>query len=408
MPQDYGGNGARFSRYGGNATCVAFWGSDFRLTRFVLLSIVVNLVCLPVMNIVKATKKYEAWLGKQTPLVARDLAQKHNEMAQSQFSFLRATFYRWIQTWPAMCPDLRRAPRVLGVGDLHVENFGTWRDAEGRLVWGINDFDEASYFPYTADLVRLAASALLAIRERRLAMRTGAAIDAILKGYREGMIKGGRPFVLSEEHSWLRQIAENELRDPMKFWRKIDSLATARAVAASARRALERSLPEPGMEYRLAHRVAGLGSLGRMRFVAIADCNGGRIAREAKPLLRSAMCWADKKHTPREIQYTAIVKGAVRCPDPFLQIRGEWMTRRLSPHCSRIELEALGKARGELRLLEAMGKETANIHLGTKGKRSAILADLRKRKPKWLERAARGMIAVVDKDWRTWKSDWRR
>jgi len=32
---------------------------------------------------------------------------------------------------------------VLAVGDLHVENFGTWRDAEGRLIWGVNDFDES-------------------------------------------------------------------------------------------------------------------------------------------------------------------------------------------------------------------------------------------------------------------------
>jgi len=36
---------------------------------------------------------------------------------------------------------------VLAVGDLHVENFGTWRDAEGRLIWGVNDFDEAWRLP---------------------------------------------------------------------------------------------------------------------------------------------------------------------------------------------------------------------------------------------------------------------
>ena len=57
---------------------------------------------------------------------------------------------------------LARAPRALAVGDLHVENFGTWRDVEGRLIWGINDFDEAWRLPYTNDLVRLATSALLA------------------------------------------------------------------------------------------------------------------------------------------------------------------------------------------------------------------------------------------------------
>ncbi len=51
---------------------------------------------------------------------------------------------------------------MLAVGDIHVENFGTWRDAEGRLVWGVNDFDDAARMPYAIDIVRLATSAVLA------------------------------------------------------------------------------------------------------------------------------------------------------------------------------------------------------------------------------------------------------
>jgi hypothetical protein len=47
----------------------------------------------------------------------------------------------------------------MAVGDLHLENFGIWRDAEGRLVWGVNDFDEAHPMAFTNDLVRLAVSA---------------------------------------------------------------------------------------------------------------------------------------------------------------------------------------------------------------------------------------------------------
>ncbi len=359
------------------------------------------------MNIVKATKEYEAWLGKRTPLIGQDLEHKHQEMAKSQFSFLRATFYRWVQMWPEVCPDLQRTPRVLGVGDLHVENFGTWMDAEGRLVWGVNDFDEASLFPYTADLVRLATSALIAIRETRLAMRPKAAVGAILQGYRQAMKEGGRPFVLGEEHSWLRQIAENELRNPVKFWQKMDRLPTVKTAPERARKALERSLPDPGLKYRLTRRIAGLGSLGRMRFVAVADWSGGRVARETKPLVPSAMCWADRKHIPREILYFTILKRAVRCPDPFLQMHAEWIVRRLSPHCSRIELESLGKARGELRLMTAMGRETANIHLGSERQRRAILSDLRVRKAGWLATAAEAMAAAVNKDWLAWKENWR-
>ena len=107
------------------------------------------------MDIRQSTRAYEAWLGKQLPLVSADLKLKHQRMARSPFPFLRATFYRWSQLWPEACPDLASAPKVLGVGDLHVENFGTWRDAEGRLIWGVNDFDEPCRLPYANDLVQV-------------------------------------------------------------------------------------------------------------------------------------------------------------------------------------------------------------------------------------------------------------
>jgi uncharacterized protein (DUF2252 family) len=103
-------------------------------------------------------------------------------MADALFPFLRATFYRWMQLWPEVCPDLAKAPRLLAVGDLHVENFGTWRDVEGRLVWGVNDFDEAAVFPYTLDLVRLATSAALAAAEGHLHLKQKDACAAIMDG----------------------------------------------------------------------------------------------------------------------------------------------------------------------------------------------------------------------------------
>jgi len=79
----------------------------------------------------------------------------------------------------------------------------------------------------------------------------------------------------------------------------------------------------------------------------------------------------------------------------------------LSPHCSRIELDALGSSRGEIRLLAAMGYETANIHLGTEEKRKAILKDLRQRKANWLLGAAQAMAAAIEKDWKVWRGRWQ-
>ncbi len=130
------------------------------------------------MNIHKATESFETWVAKHIQIVRPDLELKHEQMAASVFSFFRATFYRWLQLWEEVCSNLTGAPELLAVGDLHVENFGTWRDIEGRLIWGINDFDEVYPMPYTIDLVRLVTSAHLAIGEEHLAMaREGRAMQ---------------------------------------------------------------------------------------------------------------------------------------------------------------------------------------------------------------------------------------
>ncbi len=360
------------------------------------------------MNIVKATKKYEDWLRQRIRIVEPDLRYKHEQMALALFPFFRGTFYRWAQVWSDVCPELDRVPHILSVGDLHVENFGTWRDTDGRLVWGINDFDEACLFPYTMDLVRLATSALLAAREEHLTMKPKESAEAILEGYERGMEEGGMPFILGERHVWLREIAENKLRDPEVFWAKMDRLPTVKGeIPESAREAIEHLLPERGIPYRLARRRAGMGSLGRVRLVAIAEWKGGRIAREGKALTASALQWLYPKHVPAEILYQAILRRAVRCLDPYVQLRGHWIVRRLSPHCSRIELEALGTSRGECRLLEAMGRETANIHVGTEEKRRPILKDVRGRKANWLINAAEKMADAMEKDWQVWRERWQ-
>src|SRR5713101_6764329 len=154
--------------------------------------------------IVEATRSFERWLGTRFRLRRDDLEYKHDQMAADTFSFLRASFYRWAQLWPEELSELADAPKVLAVGDLHVENFGTWRDLEGRLVWGVNDFDEACDLPYTQDLVRLATSAILAIRQGHFALSDRDACEAILEGYAASRNQGGRPIVLAERRRWLR------------------------------------------------------------------------------------------------------------------------------------------------------------------------------------------------------------
>ncbi len=356
---------------------------------------------ITLMNIEKATQSYEAWLAERTTLVPADLAFKHTQMATSIFPFLRSTFYRWAQTFPLVCPKLMQAPTLLAVGDLHIDNFGTWRDAEGRLVWGVNDFDEAQEMPYTIDLVCLVVSAHLA---DTLRCKGEVASEAILEGYQAGLKAGGKPFVLAENHVWLRNAALQHLEDPMQFWKKMDALPAVEAgLPASVHEGIEHLLPRPRPPYRAVTRRSGLGSLGHQRFVGLADWAGGRIARQAKALVPSAWLWAENQHGPQEILYQALLTRAVRSRDPFVELRGQWILRRLAPDCTRVPLESLSTEQDELRLLRAMGWETANIHLGSPNAIPAVQADLAKRPANWLQTAAEAMADSTERDWKIWK-----
>ena len=84
-------------------------------------------------------------------------------------------------------------------------------------------------------------------------------------------------------------------------------------------------------------------------------------------------------------------------------MRGRWIVRRLAPDCSRILLASLRAPDIELRLLHAMGWETANIHLGTPAARKSILRHIDKQKAKWLHHAAEAMLQAVRSDWEVWK-----
>jgi uncharacterized protein (DUF2252 family) len=354
------------------------------------------------MNIQQATRQYETWLAGHIRVIKSDLDAQHELMAQDAFSFLRATFYRWMQLFPALCPKAAAAPTLLAVGDLHVENYGTWRDAEGRLIWGINDFDEVFLLPYTIDLVRLATSAWLAIEFGHLPFVPSNACAAILEGYTTGLENGGEPFVLAEKHPLLREAVTSRERDPTLFWEKFMALPAIRPVPAKVMLMLKQTMPERGLTFRVAHRRAGLGSLGRERFTAIANWRGGHIAREAKALLPSACAWANGL-SDNEIYYSRMLSNAVRTPDPFLLVNGEWVLRRLSPYCSRIELSQLPRGHDKRKMLRAMGRELANVHLGTPRAVPVVRHDLTQQKSNWLRQAAEVMAEATLKDWKEWR-----
>jgi len=260
------------------------------------------------------------------------------------------------------------------------------------------------------DLVRLAVSALLAAETSIQFRVTPAEICAQLAdGYQTAIEKGGEPFVLMEAHPKLRKMALQDLRQPAEFWTRLEakSVPMKGKVPDSVRKAIGKILPEDAKpEYRVLKNPKGLGSLGRRRYLALLEWEGGRMAREAKAVVPSACLWVRGKGKSRgegNPWLEKIVRAAVRCDDPYYEVRRGWLVRRLGPDCSRIDLDELVHHEELSLLLHGMGAETANVHLGTPKGRRKIREAWSKLPKKWLETSAQQMLKVCLKDWHQFK-----
>jgi Uncharacterized protein conserved in bacteria (DUF2252) len=291
---------------------------------------------------------------------------------------------------------LKDAPAVLSVGDTHVENFGTWRDREGRLVWGVNDFDEAARMAYPLDLVRLAASVRLS---RKLALARRDAAATILDGYRAGLADP-RPVLLDEHETWMRSYVACTDDARRKFWEEIDSYPDADPPAQVAGD-LAGSIPENASVLRFATRVKGAGGLGRPRYVVIAAWRGGRIVREAKASVPSAWSWA-RGETAEPSRFLELSNGKHRSPDPFLAVSNGYVLRRVAADSRKVDLGDDAGAELTVQLLKVMGFDLGSIHAAENGAASRIRDDLDARSNGWLHAAAKAAAAAVEQDHAEW------
>jgi len=90
----------------------------------------------------------------------RAFRRKFRKMAADPFAFYRGSaplFYADVVRLEDPWAD-ERTGRVWIQGDLHAENYGTYMDAAGQLVFDVNDFDEAYVGHFRWALRRMAAS----------------------------------------------------------------------------------------------------------------------------------------------------------------------------------------------------------------------------------------------------------
>jgi uncharacterized protein (DUF2252 family) len=242
------------------------------------------------------------------------LQLKLQKMRQSPFTFMRGSCHLFFERLPTESV-LRSAPLVWACGDLHLENFGSYK-ADDRLThFDVNDFDEAALAPASWDLVRLLSSVDVALLEMGLKPKPMRALAAACLGaYVAALAKGKALWVERDNAQGLVGELLNSLRARTRpayldsraprgrgkqstrqlrcdGSRALQAGAEQRALVTQFMQEFAKSQPNPAFFKVLdvARRIAGTGSLGLDRWVVLVEGKGSPDAnylldlKEASP-----------------------------------------------------------------------------------------------------------------------------
>jgi uncharacterized protein (DUF2252 family) len=144
---------------------------------------------------------------------------KFDKLAKSPFTFFRGTALLWYRDHAGADGEL---PTVFVVGDVHPENFGVSANENGAPFFGINDFDEAYFAPFSWDVKRGATGFNLVAREKGLRKPSR---KKVVRHFVEGYQRGLREFARNDRERWHELRTDNS---PPLIRGLIDSVQTSR------------------------------------------------------------------------------------------------------------------------------------------------------------------------------------
>ncbi|MBX9603913.1 MAG: DUF2252 domain-containing protein [Bryobacteraceae bacterium] len=121
---------------------------------------------------------------------------KFDKLAESPFAFFRGTALLYYRDYAGSDAEL---PEVFSVGDVHPENFGVTANEDGAAYFGVSDFDEAGFAPFSWDVKRGATGFNLAAREKGLKKN---ARKAVVKSFVDGYMGALLEFARNDRERW--------------------------------------------------------------------------------------------------------------------------------------------------------------------------------------------------------------
>ena len=336
------------------------------------------------------------------------LALKYDAIRSGAFRFLRGTCHLFYEDFPRRSA-LNDAPRTWISGDLHLENFGSYKGDDRIIYFDINDFDEAVLAPCTWELARFTTSVLLAARDYGIPARSATGLCRMfLDAYGEALGRGkARRVERLVAEGMVRTLLDALLQRPRLALldrrterrggrRRLKLGKRALPVTAEQRRAVTAFLrnfaktEEHAGFFRVldvARRVAGTGSLGVERFVVLVEGKGSPDdnylvdIKEARPTALAPYVPCRQPAWKNEAERVVAIQERMQAAAPALfhavKLGGRgFILRELQPTEDRLGLDEPGVKIGKLEsVMRTMGSAVAWSQLRSGGRQGSAITD---------------------------------
>ena len=337
------------------------------------------------------------------------LALKYRKMAATPFGYFRGTNHLFHADWPGAA-WLERMPSAWLNGDLHIENFGTYRGDNRLVYFDVGDFDDGGLGPLGRDLVRFLVGVHMAGHEMGFgARRAGELGRLFLAAYRAALIDGkarwierrtaggviGELLVKLERRTQADLLAKRtvlkkgkrRLRTDTGKALALDPAERERVAAFMKRFAQDRAYPRFFKVLDVAQRVAGVGALGLRRYVVLVEGDGGHDGAaliDLKSQNGSTLIPRLKQRQPKFASAAArvvAIENRMQAVGPaFLTAAriagGSFTLRELQPSADKLDLSTTHPDRAAFEaVIESMGELTAWAQLRCAGRDRATDID---------------------------------
>jgi uncharacterized protein (DUF2252 family) len=335
---------------------------------------------------------------------------KYKMMATNPFRFFRGTCHLFYEDL-AIADPLLQYPLTWVCGDLHLENFGSFKGDNRLVYFDLNDFDEAILAPATWELARMVTSIFTAFSFLKIKRKETVRVAELFMQAYSGTLAKGRARYIEPRVAWgivktfLTQVEERKVKILLrertvlvkgKINIGIDNkrfFALDKKLKASLTATLTQWLKKaksPYSRYRVldaAFRIAGTGSIGVKRYVfLIRNLDNPKKfmlveMKQAKPSSLQPYIKVQQPAWTNEAERVVAIQERMESTPPallndLLYDNESYLLREMQPMADKIDFLIIKDRYKDIEcVIDEMALLTASAQLRSSGRQGAAVAD---------------------------------